>query len=278
MNKLLSFMAVALLSTNLFAYTDFDMDGVDDSIDKCPNTPFTDLVDINGCSKKSIATQKVSLSHYDIIIGASYAGSNFASLNQTDVYSSTIQADYYYKNFSLQASTSYYKSTGTNYSNSGMNDSFIGAAYNLRPSEKLSVRLGVGLLLPTYDTSLNNNNTDYTATANLSYKLGKASVFGGAGYTIVNDDDVLSGTNPIYYQNTPFYSAGLGYYFGQNFYLSASYNVSKSIYKGVDDIKTASAYAYYSLSAHTFLMFNYAYGLSDSASDNAASVKLGFYF
>lgn len=283
MKKLLFLVALALSSTALFAYSDADMDGVEDSSDKCPNTPFTDLVDINGCTVKKIKTSQTTQSHYDIIIGGSYAGSNYSSLNRTDTYSASLQADYYYGNFSLQASTSYYTTQGSNYSDTGLNDSFVGAAYTLRPTSSFYVRLGVGALLPTYDTTLNNNEADYMGSINVSYTVGKVNLFGGYVYTMINDTDVVDNNVSYQYHNTSGYSAGLGYYVTNSFYLSASYNQSNSIYKSiggsaVDDIKTASAYGYYSINRNYFMTFSYAYGLSDSASDHAGSVKLGYYF
>lgn len=271
MKKLLLFIMLGMLGTTLFAYSDSDMDGVADDQDKCPNTPFTALVDINGCSKKSL----ISPHHFDIIVGVNYTGSNYASLNQTDIYSSSLQVDYYYKNFSLQASTSYYKTDGDGYSETGLNDSFIGASYQLKPTKELSVRIGAGFLLPTYDTSLNNNNTDYTASLNVSYTLGKMNLFGGYIYTMIQDDDIV-GT--VVYQNTNALSGGIGYYATNKLYLSGAYNISDSIYAGIEEIKTVSAYGYYSITQHWFTTFSYAYGLSDSASDNAVSLKLGYYF
>ena len=273
-------MASSLLSSGLFAYSDSDMDGVANSVDKCPNTPLTDLVDINGCSIKKVTPKQVSKGHADIILGLNYADSNFAQLNQSDTYSGSLQMDYYYGNFSLQASTSYYTTKAKTYSEQGMNDSFIGAAYNFRPIKNLSLRLGAGALLPTYQTSLNNNNTDYTGSASLSYTLAKVNVFGGYSYTMINDDDVVDTTNntSYIYQDTNAYSAGLGYYFTNKLYMSGAYNLSNSIYKGIDDIQTASLYGYYSIDKNRFLIFSYAYGLSDTASDNAVSLKVGYYF
>jgi hypothetical protein len=281
MKKTILFTTLAALSTTLFAYSDADMDGVADAVDKCPNTPLTDLVDINGCTKK-VLTPKSNKHHFDIIAGANYSGSNFTSLNRTDTVSSSLQVDYYYKNFSLQASTSYYKTDGDGYSESGMNDSFVGAAYNIKPNKDLLVRVGIGAILPTYDTGLNNNNTDYTASVNVSYSLAKANVFGGYIHTMINDDDtsvVVNGTTVNYrYQDTDALSIGAGYYFTNKLYMSASYNSANSIYKDVEDVETVSLYGYRSIDKNWFLTFFYAYGLSDSASDHAASIKIGYYF
>ena len=42
----------------LYGYVDSDLDGVDDSVDKCPNTPFSDLVNEHGCSVKSLVKKE----------------------------------------------------------------------------------------------------------------------------------------------------------------------------------------------------------------------------
>jgi len=283
MKKILLLAMSGLLASSLMAYSDSDMDGVDDAHDKCPNTPLMDLVDINGCTIQKLTPPKND-HHYDIIVGANYTGSNYVSTPSTATYSTSFQFDYYYKDFSLQASTSFYTTDANDgYSDSGMNDSFIGAAYNFHPSKELTLRLGVGVLLPTYDTSLNNNNSDYLASLNVSYTMGKANIFAGYIYTQINDDDVLitlrDGTQySVYYQNTNAYSLGLGYYLSNKLYVSGAYNQTQSIYQGTDDAKTLSGYAYYGIDAHWFMNFSYAYGLNDVASDHAASIKLGYYF
>jgi hypothetical protein len=265
------------------AYSDQDMDGVDDKLDKCPNTPLTDLVDINGCSKKRLLP-KTSNHHYDIIAGVHYTGANYLSTPATDTYSSSIQIDYYYKDFSLQASTSYYKTDASDgYSESGMNDSFVGAAYNLHLLKELTLRLGAGVLLPTYDTLLNNNNADYLLSLNASYMFEKINLFAGYIYTQVNDDDVYvnlsDGTSYNYsYKNTNAYNSGVGYYLTNHLYVSGAYHFTQSIYRGIDDAKTVSMYAYYGIDAHWFTNFSYAYGLNDVASDHAVSLRLGYYF
>ena len=275
MGKTLLF--IIAFSSILFAYTDSDMDGVADSLDKCPNTPLLDLVDINGCTKK-VLIPKSRKYHLDLIAGVNYSGSNFASLNQTDTVSTSLQFDYYYENFSIQASTSYYKTDGDDYSENGMNDSFIGIAYNIKPNKDLLIRVGLGAILPTYDTGLNNNNTDYSASINISYTREKINIFGSYIYTMINDDDVIVDDISYMYEDTNAFSLGLGYYFTEKLYISSSYNSVNSIYKDIENVNTASVYAYKSINKNWFLTLFYAYGLSDSASDHAASVKIGYYF
>lgn len=271
MNKFLMLLLASLLSSTLFAYSDTDLDGVADSIDKCPNTPFNDLVNSYGCkiSKVKLKVKKKTKWHADVIIGTSYSGSK-----SSNTYSTSLQTDYYYENFSLQASTSYYKTVAKGYSNSdGLNDSFIGAAYNLHFAKHFTLRLGTGALLPTYKSSSSTNNTDYTGSSTLSYNLSKFNFFGGYTYTFIND------TSSSYsYQNTNAYTLGTGYYFTNNLYISGAYNQSNSVYKGDTDIKTASLYAYYAINTNYFLSSSYSHGFTSSASDNALSLQVGYYF
>lgn len=278
MKKIILLLSL-LVSLTLSAYDDSDFDGVEDSLDRCPNTSFTDLVDISGCSVKSL----VSPHHYDIIVGASYYSSDSRTLNATDTLSSSVQADYYYKNFSLQLSTSYFSTSGSGYSSTGFNDSFVGGSYQIQPINNFSIRVGAGAVLPTYDSSLKNNNTDYQASLNLSYTIDKINLFTGYSYTMINDTDTVikidaNTSTPVNYQNTNAISAGLGYYATNKLYMSVAYNTSNSIYKGIEDIQTASLYGYYSFSEHWFSTFSYANGLSKSATKNYASARVGYYF
>jgi len=258
----------------LLAYNDFDMDGVDDKIDKCPNTPFSDLVDMDGCTIKSLESPH----HFDVVFGVNFSQTSYETMEDTDTISESLQLDYYYKNFSIQANSSYYNSQSVTYNNSGTNDSFLGAYYKLRPITNLNIRLGAGLIIPTYEADLNNNNTDYTSSLSLSYMFRGMNLFGGYNYTIINDDDINTETTIVLYQNTNSYNAGIGFYPTTKLYLSGSFNSSDSIYKDIDTITTASFYAFYNIDSNWFASLSYAYGLSDTASDNYASIRLGYYF
>ena len=263
-----------LLVASLFAYNDSDLDGVADEVDKCPNTPLTDLADANGCSKKSL----VSNNHFDIIIGGEYSQSEYKATPTTDTYNTSVQVDYYYKNFSLQALTSYYNTSSDGYSDSGMNDSTISMSYNLHLNNALTLKLGTGVILPTYDATLNNNNTDYFASLNISYVIKNTTFFAGYNYTLINDDDIHDSSNDIDYQSTNSFSGGIGYNFSPKLYISASYFQAQSIYKNVEDLASASVFLFYSFNENYFTNISYVKGLSDSTSDNSASIKLGYYF
>jgi hypothetical protein len=276
--KIICSLTLLLFTTLLLAYEDSDLDGVENTLDRCPNTPFSELVDINGCSVKSL----ISSHKFDLIVGASYSDSDYQTLNQTDTLSTSLQLDYYYKNFSLQLATSYFSTSGDEYSDSGFNDTFISTFYNFSPQESLLLRVGFGLVLPTYEAAFQNNNLDYSAQLSLSYQLQSVNLFASYLYTIINDDEFSyldnNNTKSVSYQNTAAASLGLGYYLNDSFYLSTAYNTSNSIYRDIEDIDTLSLYGYYSISKEYFTTLSYAYGLSDSASKHYLSLRLGYLF
>jgi hypothetical protein len=264
-----------LLSLTLLAYIDSDMDGVDDSVDKCPNTPITELVDINGCTTKML----VSPHHFDIVLGVSYSQVDYNTNELTNNISQSVQVDYYYKNFSIQASSSYFTSESKTYSNSGINDSYISIYYSLKPSNRISLQIGAGAIIPTYDSSLKNNTVDYIAIVNISYLLDdNINIFGGYNYTMINDNDVNNTQISVTYKNTNSFSGGIGFYPTPNLYASIAYNNTQSIYTNVNDIQSTSLYMFYNIDEHYFTSFSYAYGLSDSTSDHYASLRIGYYF
>lgn len=264
------FLLMLMMVPLLFAYVDSDLDGVDDDVDQCPNTAITDLVDIRGCSTESL----VSLHHYDIIVGGSYSQVDYNTNEKTDTFTTSLQVDYFYKNISLQASTSYYSSQSDSYSESGLGDSSLAAFYLLPVNKDFQIRIGAGMILPTYESSLNNNNTDYLATLGASYTLQKLNLFAAYSFTQINDDDVAG---VVSYQDTHAYSAGAGYYLSQKLYSSLSYYQADSLYKDVEEIKNISLFAFYTLDKNWFTTAGYAYGLSDSASDHSVSFRLGYY-
>ncbi len=258
-------------STYLFSFSDMDMDGVDDNIDKCLNTPMTDLVNNDGCSIESL----VSNHHFDIVLGSSYSTDKDINGNKTDTFSSNIQLDYYYKKFSIQLSTFYYDVKGDNYQDDGMNDTTISVSYKIPVSNNLNFMVSTGVICPTYSTTLNNNNADYFSSINATYSFNKFSISSSYIYTMINDDDIK---DYIYYQNTNAYSASIGYSFTPKFYAHISYFNGDSIYIDSEDIKNASLYLYYSINEHIFTSLSYGHGISDSAVDNFATIKIGYYF
>jgi len=265
---------IFLSSVVLFGFTDMDFDGVDDAIDKCPNTPITDLVDENGCSVKSVIVDQ----YFDIILGVSYSQLNYRSNKKTDTYTTTAQIDYYRGDFSLQFLSSYFRSDGSINSDRGFNDTYVAAYYKWKLTPVFTLEAGVGIILPTYDTGYSNNKTDYTASLNFNYKVEEWNFFSGYNYTLIGDDDVIIKNELIRYQNTDAFNLGVGYDFAPKLNASIAYYQSDSIYYDVETIKNISLYMVYSIGSSWFTTVSYAKGLTDSTSDNYVELRVGYYF
>lgn len=246
-------ITLAFTSLSLFALSDTNMESVESQVD-------------------------VNARHFDIIVGLNFDETNYETNEEANTFTKTLQLDYYSGDFSLQASTQYYDSESSIYDDSGIGDTFLGAYYKLRPDKNFSVRLGLGVLFPTYDSIIKDNNTDYIASIALNYMLNDINLFGGYAHTIVNDEKAKKNALPTEYQNTNAYNVGAGFYYTSKLYVSAAYNNRQSIYRDVDEIQTLSANAFYTIDKNWFTTFTYAHGLSESASDNAASVRVGYYF
>jgi len=260
--KKMAIFYLLLLPLILLAYSDSDLDGVADEHDKCPNSEMTDIVDMSGCTIEKLISPEENQHHFDLIVGANYL--NSSSINES------LQADYYYQKFTVRLQTA-------NYEDGGLGDSSLGVYFTLKPNPKLSLRLGASAIFPTYDAELDNNNMDYKASLALNYQLDTISLFGGVGYTVVNDDDINSSTYKITYQNSQSYYLGFGSYFISKLYSSLVYSSSSSIYKGGDDLSNLSLYNYYSIDKNWFTTFGYSQGLTDSSSDQLY-INLGYYF
>ncbi len=265
--------AIFLTSTLfLHAASDIDFDGIDDQNDKCPNTPFSDLVNSRGCTTKSL----YSKTSYDVIMGYNYASANPSIIGTSSSSAATLQADVYRGNFSAQLLTSYLKTSGDTTNSSGMGDTMLGAYYTFKPSDKLMIKTGVGVILPTYSTGYNNEATDYTGNIAAQYNITeKANIFGGYAHTIINDEDIPTVAT---YQNTNAFYGGVGYMGPKNSSFSLSYADSDSIYSDVDNIRTVGIGAYVPINQQWFTMANYKYGISDAASQNEFGVSLGYNF
>ncbi len=97
---------ILLGSSLLFGFSDSDLDGVDDSLDRCPNTPISDIVDKNGCSVKSVIIDQ----GVDLIFGLSFSQLNYRANRRESTETKIVQIDYYREDFTLEFQTSYYSS------------------------------------------------------------------------------------------------------------------------------------------------------------------------
>lgn len=267
MIKLLLFLSM-MVSAPLWAYSDRDMDGVDDLNDHCPQTPFSALVNTQGCTIQSLKSNH----HFDLILGSGYSELNYASNQQADTLTTTLQADYYNQNFSAQILASAYTSSDER----GLNDTVIAAFYQIPLSSELSFKVGGGVILPTYKTGYNNEAADYMGSIDVTYLITpKTALSSGYSHTIVNDQNV---PNVILYRDTDGYYMSMLYFIDQQLSIGTSYTRNDTIYRDVEPIKKVSAYGTIRFDSHWFLNGIYSYGLSDSTSDHTVDLRLGYYF
>jgi len=273
MKQTKSLLVLLLLGTlHVDGANDADLDGVDDINDKCPNTPFSDLANTSGCTTTSLYTP----THYDIIMGYNYASSNPNTLENAKTSSATFQADLYRGSFSAQIQSSYYQSDGSSTNEQGWNDTQLSLFYAFKPTDFLMIQTGAGIIFPTYSTGYNNEAADYVGSVALAYSLNQnISLFGGYSYTMVNDDNI---PNVVDYQDTNAFYTGIRYMDTKNNSVNLSYTNAQSIYAGVDAIETVSCGVMVPLNTHWFVLGDYRYGLSDSASDHEAALRLGYVF
>lgn len=265
-------LTLLCITTSAYAYIDSDFDGVEDTYDLCPQTPLSDLVNADGCVIKSIGN-KIT---YDLIAGIGYSQINYASQESSDTLSTSLQANVYAGSWWVQGIVSHYQSNNGIESESGLEDTSINLMYRLTPTEKLTVTTGIGLIWPTYQSTYNNEATDYTASIDLHYAINDSFLlFAGTNYTWVNDRDVSQES----YQNTSGFHTGVEYIppNGKSA-LSAAYYQNESIYASTQTIKYLNFGYAYTINPHWNVRGYYGHGLSNSASDQSISGYIGYLF
>ncbi|MEA1892215.1 MAG: hypothetical protein U9N33_05820, partial [Campylobacterota bacterium] len=259
-----------LYSSKLTAYQDYDIDGVEDAIDRCPNTPFDKLVDKWGCPKNDTYYGSITFK-----IGSDInIDQDNEQLNNLNFY---LNYRYYKWDFSISNANYTVLDTPSNiFKETG--DIYMTAGYSIN-SDSLSSKIYVGAKVSTSrideenDTYMGTGEDDYFAALNLNYFLNtKQNIFLYYGYTISGDSSYVD------YKNTNTYSFGSGYALNERWYSALSYEYSSSAYEDTDAYKAVSWFNSYSFSKNYFATINYAYALNDMSYDHAISIKLGVYF
>ncbi len=238
-------------------YTDSDMDGVPDAEDRCPNSALTDIVDATGCVIEKVVFQKEH--HFDISLGFMYSKVDANSSQSAQ----SLSVGYYYGNFSAYVYTSNFDLQN---GESGIDDTTVGLYYR-DTLEQFAWKIGAGGYIPTYDGS--GNRTDYFISARTVWYLGNADLYINVQHTFMQDSDT---------EDTNRLTLGGGYILTPKSYLSLSYTAQNSIYAGEEDLRNLALYADYTINKHWFLSTELSLGLSDSATEHAFFVSLGYYF
>ena len=247
-------------------FVDDDFDGVEDTQDRCLNTPFMDLVDNSGCSITSL----VSEHNFDVIAGLAYSSKDETTLQGEQTFYATLQMDYNFKNFNFYAIVSSYQN---DYS-SGLDDTLAGGAYTFNLFDYFSLSPGLTLFFPTYDSGLDNEEIDVATSLSFEVHYKDFLLLGAYSYTFINDTD----TADIKYQNTSAYQLGIGYIATANMYMDIGFYKSSSIYQDVDDLQSVLFDMNYYIDDKYFVLLNYSHGLSETANDNYLSLQFGRNF
>lgn len=263
--------ALLLIATFAFGYDDSDLDGVEDIFDRCPQTPFSELVDLNGCSIKNI-DEKIS---FEIISGVGYSQVNYSSQQRSDTFTLSFESDVYMGDWSMELYTSKYYSKIENEIKSGFDDTALNVFYRYALNEKLLLNIGAGLILPTYESGYNNEKTDYAIYGGFEYFFDTSTyLFGNLSYTWIKDLD----TALIKYQNISSFFVGMGYMLDFKNSLSLSYGYYKTIYRDMQGVRVLGVGYSYMIDSHWFICADYDYRSGEWSNDHSMTLRVGYGF
>lgn len=260
-------LLLLLCYTITYAYQDYDIDGVEDSIDKCPNTSFDKLVDEFGCPQDDSYFGTLMIK-----VGSDVSIDEFSD----QISNLNFFINYRYLEWDISLSNANYTIFDNTLSDTA--DIYISSGY-LFKTGALSTKVTIGSKLTTNEVDIDSERyigtgeNDYFASVNFNYLLHKQqNLFLYYGYTISGD------TNEINYNNIHSYSIGSGYAITNKWYSSLSYEYCNSIHYDVDAYRAISWFNSYNLSKVLFVTINYAHTLDDLSYDHTFSLKLGAYF
>ncbi len=243
-----------LLNTTSYAYSDYDIDGVEDSIDECPNTPFDILVDENGCQEGKTYKGEVTL----------LAGTISSIDKNRDTLTNLIfSANYSYYDLDISISSLNEISNTTSESS---NPLYINSGYKIKLSNNLQTRAYVGVKTAT-------EKNDYYIGTYFNYNIDKTKdIFVLYSYTLSGD------TKTQNYGNYSTLSLGGGKIVFKNWYSSLSYDFSQKNIKNGEDYKAISWSNTVAITTKYFILTNYSYGLNNGASAHTINLQFGVKF
>ena len=244
---------------------DQDFDGVPDSVDKCPNTPFLNEVNAQGCTTIVLRLPEETESD-SLTLTLGYGFSTNEDLEgRTKQDTQKIQLSYYHDNWSYSIRTGRYSHNEGN----GILDTSLKIKKRIKLTDTLKLGLGIGIKLPTYDFS--GNKTDYTLYSSLSYYPNSSySIFTGFSHTFIQDEKIIT---PL--QNTNNFYVGLGHFFTPNFYVNLSYAYSESKFTDEHAAKSLGTTLYYKINKKWFTTLSYSRELDDDLHDSL-NFKIGY--
>jgi predicted porin len=277
--------ALLLLLTNayLLSYQDLDIDGVDDSIDLCPNTPFDETVDKRGCSKSQTPKNKSGIVTIKLGVDSQIQDSN--KDKNINLY-----LNYEYNSWDITLSNS---TTSSNIKSKNLNrDSNIYIAVGKSLDIKNSnIKVSIGDIIKDKNSIENReykNNKEKRGASiqyddfNRRYKNRKNTPFISIDVAyILNEKQniLLYYMQPVMENSKILISAGTDYLLTQKLYSSIYYTHIDLNNKKIEnkDIKNIDISLEYQIRDGLFSSIEYSHGLN-SISANTISIDIGFSF
>jgi len=227
---------------------DIDLDGVDDSIDKCPNTPFDALVDKDGCIQSYVSSSK-----YLLQVGVSDS-------IESDSLDANLYFAYIYKPWEFSISTTSYTMNLTN-SIDVKDDMYISLGY-YKDFANLNTKLSFGSRLAMDDGYKIEDVANCFVSLDLNYDMGDYTLLGYYSYSFkVNADRYAT------------YSVGVGKSLTSSLY--ASVTLTQLALKE-SDIDSISLYSSYMINDKFYCSLGYTYNF-DYDDKHTLSFNLGVY-
>ncbi len=264
----MSFFKLALIASlaisSIYAYVDNDIDGVDDSVDLCLNTPLDVIVDSDGCGEDEKGESALTLK-----IGSDV---RFNTLSDS-VRTINFFANYSFKDWDVSLSNSHYTTNNDIPEISNASGDFYLTSGYLFQSDQFYTKFSMGMKFATADESVGTGEIDYLASINLSYFLNdRQDLSFYYGYTKSGDSATVN------YQDFSSLSLGSGLSLTEKWYSSISYDYSGSNSEDIDAYQALSWFNRYALTKKFFVVFNYTYGLDELSYDHTLSCEVGAHF
>jgi len=247
---------------------DSDMDGVADTLDRCPQTPFFNEVDATGCPINKLILPQDSTNGLYLTLGYGFSHNEDLKEDEEKKYSSSLEINYYQNSWNYALLLGYFHNDNSD----DIEDIIIKAKKTFELQNNFKVSLGVGIKLPTYD--FDGNKIDYQIQASfIHYNTTKLSFFGGVGYEFINDKDREDDV-----QNIASLYFGSGYFWNNNLYSNISYSYKKSKFKSQHDINLLQTTLFYKINDKYFTTISYGQQIFDHDLHNNLSINIGYTF
>ena len=239
-------MIIVMQSFFGYSFVDDDMDGVENSLDRCPNSKITDIVDKYGC-----ATEKLDFK--DSALMELSAGILKLKNSNLKYQTAFISFDYQKNNFGI-----YFRSGRFDISDTS--EDFTLMLYHTIEQENSTLNLNLGAYFP--DTS--SSSADIFAGGEYRYYFDYFDVMLGYNHTFANS---LDDSDALYF--------GIGTNITNKLYLSSSLEFQTSNLD--DDFYNFSIFADYDINTFWHISSTIIKGLN-SASYDSFSFLVGYRF